>query len=55
MSSRLTKQARMGKHEQMMKAFTAFIDKHWPLWRQHAHGTRYNDLLEAFKAGWRAA
>lgn len=47
--------ARMLRHTEMMTAFTAFLDGHWPLWRQHIDGIRYNDLLAAFKAGWSAA
>lgn len=54
-SRRMTKEARKSAHGQMMAAFQLFLDKHWPLWRQHENEVRYNDLLAAFKAGWEAA
>jgi hypothetical protein len=38
-----------------MAAFVAFLDAHWPLWRQHEGETRYQDLKAAFFAGWIAA
>jgi hypothetical protein len=49
------KRSRLSQHRQMMEAFTAFLNVYWPLWRQHQHEMRYNDLLEGFKAGWAAA
>lgn len=55
------KRVRLGQHHKMMAAFVVFLDKHWPLWRQHEGESRYHDLpryhdlLAAFKAGWRAA
>jgi hypothetical protein len=53
-SRRLTKEARRGQHHLMMAAFVAFLDEHWPLWRQHEGERKYTDMLAAFKAGWQA-
>lgn len=33
------------------EAFHIWLDKFWPLWKQHVGGVRYQDLKSAFYAG----
>lgn len=42
-------------HKEMLMAFTAFLEGHWPNWRDHTNSERHCDMQAAFIAGWRSA
>jgi hypothetical protein len=44
----------MRRAVEVNEALTAFLDRHWPLWRAHVGEPRYRDLCAAFRAGWEA-